>query len=214
MFQRLYDNPLLVTTLPCVTAGLVVVAALLRGGFARVFGVVFAIGIAADAYLNGPLSPVRGGTAMATTVSVFFVIFGDFRYFVVLEHALQEKLGLIRAAGWAFVVPVSAQLVRWAYPRIERDERSTFLLYEIFFLALVVWTWFLRLPHGPSWRVRLARRATQFELVQYALWAGADVGLMKTGNDAFYAARLAANLMYYVAFVPVMLRLLPKREAQ
>ncbi|HSQ67420.1 MAG TPA: hypothetical protein VLM85_29620 [Polyangiaceae bacterium] len=227
MFQHLYDNPLLVTALPCVVALIVLIAAQWRRGFARGFGTVFAIGIAADAWLNGPWTPVRAGTALATAVGVFFVIFGDFRYFVLLEHALVEphagaqrgigrtedgKLALVRAAGWAFLVPVTSQLVRWASPRVAHDERSTFLLYELLFFGVAVGIWFFRLPRGTP-AARLARRATLFEILQYAIWAGADVGLIKTGHDAFYALRIVANLLYYVAFVPTMLRWIPREKA-
>ena len=213
MFHHLYDNPLLATMLPCGVALLVVLAAQWQRGFARGFGTVFAIGIAADAWLNGAWTPVRSGTAMATAVGVFFVIFGDFRYFVLLEHGLQEKTGLLRAAAWAFVVPVTAQLVRWQFPRVGNDERSTFLLYELLMLVVVGVTWLLRLPYGTA-RARLLRRATAFEFVQYAVWAGADIGLMKSGQDWFYGMRLVANLMYYVAFVPVMLWLLAKERRE
>jgi len=212
MFQHLYDNPLLVTALPCVVALIVLVVAQWRRGFARGFGTVFAIGIAADAWLNGPWTPVRAGTALATAVGVFFVIFGDFRYFVVLEEALDGKLALVRAAGWAFLVPVTSQLVRWASPRVAHDERSTFLLYELLFFGVAVGIWFFRLPRGTP-AARLARRATLFEIVQYAVWAGADIGLIKTGHDAFYAVRIVANLLYYVAFVPTTLRWIPREKA-
>jgi hypothetical protein len=211
MFRHLYDNPLLVTALPCVVALVVLVAAQWRRGFARGFGTVFAVGIAADAWLNGAWSPIPAATALATAVEVFFVIFGDFRYFVVLEHALEGKLALVRAAGWAFIVPVTTQLVRWAAPRMAHDDRSTYLLYELLFVGLAAGIWLLRLPRGSA-AARLARRATVFEIVQYAIWAGADVGLMKTGHDAFYAVRIVANLMYYVAFVPTMLRFIPRDE--
>ncbi len=116
---------------------------------------------------------------------------------------------LLRAVAWAFVVPLTAQIIRWSIPRIESDERSTFLLYEILFFALAVFTRFVRVPRAAE--VSLARHATTFELVQYGTWIAADVGLMTLGSDAFYLVRLVANLLYYVAFVPFMTRLLEKR---
>ena len=57
----------------------------------------------------------------------------------------------------------------------------------------------------------LLRHATTFELVQYGTWIAADVGLMLTNRDGFYGVRLIANLMYYVAFVPTMMKLLDER---
>ena len=57
----------------------------------------------------------------------------------------------------------------------------------------------------------MARRATSFELVQYGTWIAADVGLMTLGSDGFYLVRILANLLYYVAFVPFMTKLLEER---
>jgi hypothetical protein len=205
-FEKLYDNPLLVTALPCVVAAVVLAVAQRRAAFARVFGSVFAVEIAADAWLNGAWSPVKQGTALATGVSITFVILGDFRYFVVLEEASDHAYKLVRAVVLAFLVPVSTQIVRGAMPRLVSDDRSTFLLYEVFFFALAAG---IRLFHvGRVRRPRLALRATQFELVQYGTWIAADIGIIVTSADAFHGLRIVANLLYYVAFLPVMLWLL------
>ncbi len=206
MFKSLYDSPLVATLLPCLVSLVVLGVALRKAGFVRVFGVLFAIEIAADAYLNGPWTFVKPNTALSTACGVTFVILGDFRYFVVFEKSLHNAHIWLRALAWAFVVPVAAQIVRWIIPRIEHDERSTFLLYELLFFALAAGfrTW--RVPRAKD--VRLARRATTFEIVQYGAWILADVGLSLWERDAFYLLRLVANLLYYVAFVPVMMMLL------
>ncbi len=177
------------------------------------FGCVFALAIAADAYLNGPWSPVKNGTALASVVGLFFVIVGDFRYFVVLEESLHHAYKSFRAAIWAVVVPVAAQIVRWRVPKIESDERSTFLVYELLFfvLAIVIRTFVASRARATKDRA-LARAATTFELVQYGTWVAADVGLTFTNADGFYGVRLVANLMYYVAFVPTMMKLLEERD--
>jgi hypothetical protein len=205
MAKLLYDNPLVATLLPCIAALLVVLLATRKAGFARAYGVGFGVAIAADAYLNGPWTFVRQGTAAATAISIFFVILGDFRYFVLIEHALGTKRPLLRAAGWAFVIPVAAQALRWIFPKLATDERSTYLVYELMFFVLACAIAFSRVRGKAS---RLARDATAFEIGQYALWALADIALMTTHNDAFFALRLVPNLMYYVAFVPFVLRLL------
>jgi len=209
-FRTLYDSPLVATLLPCVASAVVIALAQRKRGLVRAYGTVFGAAIAADAFLNGAWSPVKPGTAWATAVAVFFVIFGDFRYFVVLQEGLHTAHKLVRAAAWAFVVPVTSQLVRWRFPRIEHDERSTFLLYELLFFALAGAIDVLLV--GRARDVRLARAATRFELLQYGTWIAADVGLVLTAHDVFYLVRIAANLLYYVAFVPVMMRLLERRE--
>jgi hypothetical protein len=209
MFKSLYDSPLATTLLPCIVAAVVLALAQRKRALVRTYASVFSVAIAADAYLNGPWTPVKPNTALATAVAVFFVIFGDFRYFVVVEESMRHGRKLLRAVAWAFVVPVTAQIVRWSIPRIETDERSTFLLYEILFFALAVFTRFVRVPRAAE--PTLAQRATTFELVQYGTWIAADVGLVTLGSDAFYLVRLVANLLYYVAFVPFMARLLEDR---
>ncbi len=208
MFKSLYDNPLVATLLPCIVALGVIAWAQTKKPLVRVYGSVFAVAIAADAFLNGPWTFVKPSTPWATAVGVFFVIFGDFRYFVVLEESLQNTRKLVRAVSWAFIVPVTSQIVRWSIPRIESDERSTFLLYEILFFVLAIFVRTVRVPKAKD--ARLAQRATTFELVQYGTWIVADVGLV-FGLEAFYLPRLVANLMYYVAFVPTMMKLLEPR---
>jgi hypothetical protein len=205
-FKVFYDSPLVATLLPCVAALAVVVWAQRQKHFVRVYGSVFAVAIAADAYLNGPWTFLKSGSAWATAASVTFVIVGDFRYFVVLEHATTNRFKLLRDLAWAFVVPVTSQIVRWTFPRIEHDELSTYLLYEILFFSLAAGVRVFRVPRAAS--ARLAKRATQFELLQYGLWIAADIGLATVGSDACYALRLAPNLLYYVAFVPMMMRLM------
>jgi hypothetical protein len=205
-FKALYDNPLASTLLPCVAALVVLAWAQRKRRFPRVYGSVFAIAIAADAFLNGPWTPIKAGTSWATAAAVTFVIVGDFRYFVVLEEATKNRFKWLRAVGWALVVPVTTQIVRWRFPRIEHDELSTFLLYEILFFSLAAGVRVFRVPRATN--VHLAKRATQFELLQYGLWIAADIGLSTLGSDAFYAVRLLPNLLYYVAFVPAMMRLL------
>ncbi len=210
MLKALYDSPLVGTLLPCVVALGVLAFAQRKKGFVRAYGSVFAVAIAADAFLNGGWTPIKSGTSLAAAAGVFFVIVGDFRYFVVLERSLQSTCKLVRAAAWAFVVPVVSQIIRWKFPRIEADERSTFLLYEILFFSLAAGIRSFRVVRAQN--ARRMRRATSFELVQYGTWIAADVGLIVTGSDAFYLVRLVANLLYYVAFVPVMMRLLEERR--
>jgi len=187
-----------------VASLLVIVWAWRKRPIPRAYATVFAIAIAADAYLNGPWTFVKANTGWATAVGVFFVIFGDFRYFVVFEESMQNAWKLPRAVVWAFVVPVTAQIIRWKLPRIESDERSTFLVYELLFFLFAAAIRIWRVPRAKIEIV--ARRATQFEIVMYMTWIIADVGLMTVGSDAFYGVRLVANLMYYVALVPFMTR--------
>ncbi len=78
MFKSLYDSPLAATLLPCIVAAVVLALAQRKRPIARTYASVFSVAIAADAYLNGPWTPVKPSTALATAVGVFFVIFGIF----------------------------------------------------------------------------------------------------------------------------------------
>ncbi len=211
MFQSLYDSPLVATALPCAASLVVIAWARRFGRVARTYATVFAIAIAADAYLNGPWTFVKSGTTWAGAVGVFFVVLGDFRYFAVFEECMQNAWKLPRAFLWALVTPAAAQLVRWRFPQIESDERSTFLVYELLFFVLAAGLRIWRVPRAKI--EKAARRATQFEILMYSMWIVADVGLMTSGRDVFYGVRLIANLMYYVALVPFMTRRLEEARA-
>jgi hypothetical protein len=211
MFKAIYDSPVTATLLPCIAAlATAAFAVKAKASFVRLYGSVFAVAIAADAFLNGPWTPVKGGTLLASAVGVLFVIAGDLRYFVAIEHVGSNAWKLPRAVAWACVVPAIAQIVRLTVPRIAIDERSTYLVYEILFFALAAGIRVFRVPRARN--VMLAKRVTQLELVQYGAWILADVGLVTTGRGAFYAVRLVANLIYYVAFVPVVVWLLARDE--
>jgi hypothetical protein len=209
-FKHFYDSPLAATVLPCIAAALILVVALRYKGLVRVYGVVFSVTTAADAFLNGPWTPVKPNTALATAVAVTFVIVGDFRYFVVLEAASAHGLQIVRSVVLAFVVPLAMQFVRATMPNIAGDMSSTFLVYEIFFFAFAAGIATFHLPRMRD--VRTARWATRFELAQYTTWIVADIGLLTVERDVFWGVRTIANLMYYVACVPFMMRLLRESE--
>ena len=216
-FKALYDNPVTATLLPCAYALATALVALrtkqagsTSPSFVRVYGLVFALTTAADAYLNGGWSPLKEGSDLQTAASVTFVIVGDFRYFVVLEEASDHALKLVRAVVLAFVVPVSMQVIRASVPNVKNDLALTFLVYEVLFFAFALGLLLFTVKRSRD--VTLARRATVFELVQYAVWIAADVGLLTTHEPAFWALRELANLLYYVACVPLMMHLLARRR--
>src|SRR6185312_14651312 len=79
-FQSLQDNPIVTTAVPCAAAFVVLVLAQRKRGLVRAYGTVFSVAIAADAWLDGAWTPVK--LKPAWVIPVFFVILGDFRYFV------------------------------------------------------------------------------------------------------------------------------------
>ncbi len=199
-------------------AALLLLAMAGKHRFLRGFFVLFAIEIALDAFASGPFVPkiVPKTPALETVLSVIFVILGDYRYFVLVESfakgrapATDALFGSARAwlaaLPFALVVPVGSQIVRELAPSLFADMRKTFLLYEVMFLALALVMRFVvaprRLREAPSdvraWLLRL----TSFEVVQYALWALADVVILTGHAEPGFLLRLVPNVAYYGGFL-------------
>lgn len=169
-----------------------------RGLFASL-----ALVVALDAWLNGPLTPLGGASgAVKTTVALVFVLAGDFRYFLVAELAAGSGPGSWRRALlFTFVVPVVALPLRL----LAVPERVLWLAYEGAFLLLAVFlrhrAWPRRLDSAPQEATRAVMALTTFQIVQYALWAGADLMLLG-GLEAGWLVRVLPNTLYYACFVP------------
>lgn len=203
MFQAAYESPYHVPIAAWVgCAGALVIALARRRlvAYVAIFGVVCAL----DAWLTGPWTPLSQDSAAMAAAGVAFVIAGDFRWFALLERAVRKETtgaGVLTALGLAFIVPVLAQIARAAGLS---NMRKTFLVYELAFFALAIVMRAVvlprRLPASGAWRV-LALRMTAFEIVQYGLWAAADILLLATGSDVAYLLRMIPNVMYYAAFL-------------
>lgn len=209
-FQELYSSPWILPALPCVALPIVLVLAARRRGFFRVWGLLFAVLIVVDAYVNGGLTPVSS-PGLATFFGITFVIVGDLRYFLAVERD-GGRFFVPAAFGLAFVVPVLSQLARALFPAVAASLRVTYLTYEVLFLAVLAAYYFVRVRNLDGAARAFATKLTLFEAVQYGLWASIDVLLLVTKRDAGYLLRIVPDVMYYVAFVPFVLRLAAKRE--
>jgi len=136
----------------------------------------------------------------ASTVPLFFVLAGDFRYLLLLDAAREggglapTLKGWLSAAGLTLIVPVFSQLVVSALPESMSGARTLFLVYELAFvvLALVLLGWHPRV-RGVSW----LRSVTRFVVLYYGLWASADLIILFSGSDMGFALRVVPNLLYY-----------------
>ena len=209
-FQELYSSPWILPALPCVALPIVLVLAARRKGFFRAWGLLFAVLIVVDAYVNGALTPVSA-PGLATFFGITFVIVGDLRYFLAVEHTETSRFFVPAALGLALVVPVLSQIARATIPAVAAELRVTYATYEVLFLAVLAAYYFLRVRTLDGARA-FATKLTLFEAVQYGLWASIDVLLLVTKRDAGYLLRIVPDVMYYVAFVPFVLRLAAKRE--
>ena len=240
MFERFYGTAWHHPGFAFVAAILFGIALASRRRFLVGWAIVFTIEILADALATGMLSPVPPGSTCAPPSSTTarsqpssgrpFVILGDFRYFLLLEHCIASKpedaltgrgLGPVRA--WvpavivAFVVPLTSTAIREIFPGTFKDDnRNTFLLYESLFLALAVVYRVVVVPRRAPAALRgYLLRLTEFELVQYALWVTADLLIIFARTDVAFLLRLAPNVMYYALFLPFAWRMAPAsaREA-
>jgi hypothetical protein len=196
-----------------------------RQTFAMFFAAFFTLEIVADAYVsaNAPLRvPAVVSWPHLQWVAIAFVILGDFRYFLAIERTIQgpeTPVGVgglrvwVTAVALAFIVPVLSVIPQKVWPDVFSNLRMTFLLYEVMFLILALVLRFIVLPrrlHDASAATkRYALRLTEFEIVQYALWASADVVITWIHEDAGFLLRWIPNLMYYVAFVPFATMTMP-----
>jgi hypothetical protein len=166
----------------------------------------FQVAILVDAWLTAPTSPLTG--ALAQNVAIAFVVIGDARYFLLLEHHGKGKpLGKAAAfaLAWSLLIPIGSLVAKL----FSTQKRVIFLTYESMFAVLALGLALFvvpRLPEGPG--RRYLRFLTWFEVAQYVTWASADV-LILSGFDVGYLLRLVPNSMYYVAFVPFSWRVRP-----
>lgn len=206
MFRAVYESTWYHPIFFWVAGIALLVAVARRLPFLPAYLVLFVIEILADATLTSPWSPVPANTRIATVVSVVFVVLGDARFFLLVERArlgaLSRRVWVV-ALGLSVVVPMASFVPQALFPNAFTDTRIVFLTYETMFfvLALALRAWLPRRDWKRDADRRWATLATNFEIVQYALWAIADV-IILAGLDFGYALRLVPNTMYYVFFLP------------
>lgn len=231
MFQAAYESAWHHPGAAWAGAIALVVAVLLRRPALRGVLLVLAAEIALDAFFSAPFAPKLPG-GLGTAVAILFVILGDYRYFVLVEMARlapspspssspSSALGLgplaawLRALPWAFVVPLAQTAAIQLFPRTFADERRTYLVYELLFFALALAVRVVALPRrfagAPDEMRAWAERLTHFEMVQYALWALADVLILSGVTELGYLLRIVPNVAYYAGFVAFAWRSAPAR---
>jgi hypothetical protein len=208
--QAIYDSPWHSPALAWLLGLLLLAAVARRVGFLLGFTILFAFEIMADALVTGGWSPLPPGSRWAQPLAITFVILGDSRYFLLLERYVRGSLAraALPAIAWSFVVPLTSQAMTRAAPHAFVDTRMVFLGYELAFAALALVLRFAVLPRRLAGTPAPIRRwllgATTFQIVQYALWALADV-VITSGHEAGFLLRLIPNTMYYGLFLPFVL---------
>ena len=174
---------------------------------------IFTLSAALDAWLTANTIIGLGGLAgpgslgtlkapLATIVPIFFIILGDYRYFLLIALVREQEStsswpwslirGLLRALPWAFVVPLITAFMRPTNPRV------LYLAYEMLFLALVILRHRFDSMSSPS-----RDRATFYFFALYACWALADIMILSDfATSAAWLLRTFANLLYYAGWAP------------
>jgi hypothetical protein len=214
VFESLYGSPWQHPGIAFFAASVFVLVRARSQSFLAGWATLFLFTIAADAMVTGGFAPVPKGTPLEQNLAVAFVILGDFRYFLVVEafawsraapHGLGPPRAWLVAAILAFVVPVLSLVSQRVWPAFFSNARHIFLQYELMMFVLVGVMRFVVLPRRlASFDVDLRAwlyRVTTFVIVQYGLWATADV-LILSGVEAGFLLRIVPNALYYGAFVP------------
>lgn len=225
MFKTFYDSALSHPGIAFIATALFLIVFATRQRFLVGFVTLFGLEILADALFTGAYTPVAN-TRWMQPVAITFVILGDYRYFVAVEQAIRAKkataidgLGPIKpwlwAALFAFIVPVASVIPQKTMPAYFTSMNAIFLVYEAMFfvLALVLYVAVLprRLQGVDGDLARWVKRLTLFELVQYGLWATADVLILSGISEPGYLLRLLPNTLYYGAFLPFLYFSAPAR---
>lgn len=220
MFERFYysfyQHPLLLWAVPVVFLFIIPSPRTFFTFYLWVFTLLSIL----DALLTGP-GPLWLGLSpgVAEALAIFFVILGDFRFFLVIEHFSGTRTARARPAtarpyatalAWSFAVPVTQLLLIRAAPGFFSESRHTFLAYEVLFFLLAVLLRSVLLPRRQmrnSTAIWL-REICAYAMTYYALWAAADVMIL-TGDsiapglsDWGYGLRVLPNLLYYGLFLP------------
>lgn len=213
-FKALYDSPWHHPGAAWIAGALVVAAIAARRPRLAALLLLLEIEILADALFTGALSPIPPAATASTVLAIAFVILGDLRFFYLLERQRSGRMrALAEAVGWSLLVPVLSAVPRALWPSAFADSRWVFLVYELMFFGVALLALALtRRRHAPgpirAWLTRLCA----FELVQYGLWATADVIILAgaPGGDAGFGLRFVPNLMYYAGFVPFVMQTAPE----
>lgn len=213
MFEELYASPWQHPGIAFIAAALFVLVRARGQSFLGAWATIFLFEIVADAMVTGGWAPVPKGTELEKSLGIAFVILGDFRYFVLVEvfirsraapHGFGPPWAWIAAATLAFIVPVASIIPQKVWPETFANTRMIFLLYELMMFTLVFTLRLAVLPRRlealdglRAWLLR----TTTFIVVQYGLWATADIVIL-SGAQWGYLLRIVPNALYYGAFVP------------
>jgi len=165
--------------------------------------VLLEVEIIADAWLGGALAP-KMPSALATWTTSFSIIFGDFRFFYLVERESRGQRGwrpLLVALPVSLIVPGLSLCLHLKDPA-RYDGSFLYLIYELGLLLVITAFCFLRARRPRAAARAYVQRLILVECAQYVLWAVADVLILRA-VDLGWLLRLVPNTIYYAVFVPL-----------
>jgi hypothetical protein len=181
--------------------------------FMNVYAPLFAIETLVDPVATGPLLRwLAFDDRTATDFTVPFVLFGDFRVYLLIFYVLAPDYGirgaLWRAARWTLLVPIVAfGVTSWlAAERGPLPSQAIWIVYEIAFFAVMVFFELRLVPNAVGFRRFEVRQylgaLVRYVALYYALWAIADLLIVLRGWDFGWALRVIPNQLYYGLWIP------------
>jgi hypothetical protein len=173
-----------------------------RGGVRR-FMFLYCLAFTFETLLD-PISTgllVRNAApSLATVVSLFFVLLGDFRVLFLVFLCCGEfdgRRAVTRAGLFTLLVPVVAYLTNSALDALvgPLSGQVLWLSHELLFVTLALGL-LARFGSDP-----FVRRALLFAVAYYGLWASSDV-LILLGVDHAWLLRAVPNQLYYAFWTP------------
>jgi hypothetical protein len=181
--------------------------------FLNVYAPLFAIETVIDPFVTGPLlRELSVEDPQAAFCRYAFVLIGDFRVYLLVLFVLDPQRGarhaIVRAVRWTLVAPIAASAAQLAlrsrYGLLPPEtmgllHETGFFLLMLFFLARIV-------PRATDLRRFEVRQyvgaLVRFVALYQALWAGADLLIVRFGVDWGWALRSVPNQLYYAFWVP------------
>jgi len=148
---------------------------------------------------------------LGSLLPLFFVLLGDLRYFMLVEFLTSGPKATsggtaARMFAWTLAVPLLSSLLMRLLPVSLDTPRTLFLVYELLFLGVVgIWVGILlprRSRRTTPGTLKVLQRISSFVLAYYALWALADVLILRGTGDFAWGLRTLANALYYGGLLP------------
>ncbi len=218
MFEELYSSAWNHPGAAWASAFIMLLVVLRRLPFFWAFLIGALAMTSADAMITGGYSRLGGETsAIFPILSFFFVLFGDWRLYLLTERFSGSKGPSVwlRSGAIAIIPSLLVYVIGKVSPDFFAVSRVLYLTYELTFIALafLYFAFVLRprLANLGADTARWLKIVFSFFLIGYVGWALSDV-IILSGFEWGHGLRILPNLMYYAGIIPVVYFTAPAEE--